>query len=417
MTTSTSQDWILVQRFQRLMASPMGIHLAVPPGQEARADEAIAGCFAWFEQVGERLTRFTTESELSRLNAAGGEWCTVSDLLFAVVEESLAAAQATDGLFDPALLAVLEGLGYDRDFREIAHREVAAEVASQVAAQDNALAVRGGQVAIPAQRWREIELDRTRSRIRLPAGVRLDLGGIVKGWVADRALDRYFADLPNVLIDAGGDIRARGGARPGEPWAIGIGDPFTGADEPTIRDVAVLTLGRGGLATSGATLRWWYHGGERQHHLIDPRTSRPADLWLGDGQERPGDGPRIASATALASTAAHAEVGAKVALLRGYPDALRTVEQAWQAWNDSDASAPGERSGYGDDGVALILVLGSGEVVCSAHLQEYLQALGGGVTYGWADHGGAGHQAGYQAGYRDRAAHLVDPCDPERAVR
>jgi thiamine biosynthesis lipoprotein len=410
MTTSTSQDWILVQRFQRLMATPMGIHLAVPPGQEARADEAIAGCFAWFEQVGERLTRFTTESELSRLNAAGGEWCTVSDLLYAVVEESLAAAQATDGLFDPALLAVLEGLGYDRDFREIARREVA----SQVAAQDSAVAVRGGPVAMPAQRWREIELDRARSRSRLPAGVRLDLGGIVKGWVADRALDRYFADLPNVLIDAGGDIRARGGARPGEPWAIGIGDPFTGADEQTIRDVAVLTLGCGGLATSGATMRWWYHGGERQHHLIDPRTGRPADLWIGDEQERPADGPLIASATALASTAAHAEVAAKVALLRGYPDALRTVELAWQAWNDSDASAPGEQSGYGDDGVALILVLGSGEVVCSAHLQEYLQALGGGGdVYGWADHGGGGHQAGH----RDRAARPVDPCDPERAGR
>ncbi len=122
-------------------------------------------------------------------------------------------------------------------------------------------------------------------------------------------------------------------------------------------------------------MRWWYHGGERQHHLIDPRTGRPADLWIGDGQERPDDGPRVASATALASTAAHAEVAAKVALLRGYPDALRILEQAWKKWKEPDASAPGE---YGDCGVALLLVLGSGEVVCSAHLQEYLQALGGG---------------------------------------
>src|SRR5260221_7430266 len=100
MTINTSQNWILVQRFQRIMATPMGIHLAVPPSHETRAEEAIAGCFAWFEQVGERLTRFTTESELSRLNAAGGEWRAVSDLLFEVVEQSIAAAQTTDGLFD-----------------------------------------------------------------------------------------------------------------------------------------------------------------------------------------------------------------------------------------------------------------------------------------------------------------------------
>jgi thiamine biosynthesis lipoprotein len=226
----------------------------------------------------------------------------------------------------------------------------------------------------------------------------------VKGWAADVALERFFGAFDNVLVDAGGDIRSRGGARPGEPWAIGIGDPpagarpgsgHVGAQDETHDgedDGVVVTLGRGGLATSGATERWWYHAGERQHHLLDPRTWRPARLWIDAADDTKGDGdgamdkPLIASATALAPTAAHAEVAAKVALLRGsldYRQALAPVERAWAAWETQearDAAIPP----YGDRGVALILLLGTGEVVCSAHLHAYLATLGGGGNI-WLD--------------------------------
>ena len=79
-------------------------------------------------------------------------------------------------------------------------------------------------------------------------------------------------------------------------------------------------------------------------------------------------GQLIAAATALAETAAHAEVAAKVALLRGYPEALYAVEQAWAGKSHLKA----------DTGVALLLVLGNGSVFISANMQAFLDTCGGG---------------------------------------
>ncbi|HZC79885.1 MAG TPA: FAD:protein FMN transferase, partial [Ktedonobacterales bacterium] len=253
-------------------------------------------------------------------------------------------------------------------FKEIANRKL-----------ENAPTL--GDQTVACGRWREIELDSAGRRIRLPTGARLDLGGIAKGWAADVALERYFSSLPNVLIDVGGDVRARGGLKEGEPWAIGIGDPRGDDGSSEEQCAAVLTMGRGGLATSGATIRWWWRGGELQHHLIDPRTGRPARLWIdAEGARGESEGEEdslIATATALAPTAAQAEVAAKVALLRGYPRALQTVEAEWQRASSfaGDGCVRGE---------ALLLILGSGRVVCSEHLRAYLATAGGGGDL-WLD--------------------------------
>jgi thiamine biosynthesis lipoprotein len=364
---------MLVEHSQRLMATPVGVHIAVDPEDEARARAAIEDCLVWFREVETRLTRFVAESELCQLNAAAGAWRRVSTLLFSVVEQSVAAAAASDGLFDPTILPVLEALGYDRDFKDIAYREV-----PTARNADTMVAELGS--------WQGIELDGARRRIRLPPGTRLDLGGIAKGWAADVALDRCFSAFPDVLIDVGGDLRSRGGPWEGELWAIGIGDPHetpqATPDSPAAdveRCAAVLTLGRGGLATSGATMRWWYQAGERQHHLIDPRTGRPARVWIDAADDQVESEPLIATATALAPTAAHAEVATKVALLRGYPQALDMVQAAWKTSGAHDPSRA-----YGDAGVALILVLGTGQVVCSTNLLEYLATRGGGGNV-WLD--------------------------------
>ncbi|MGE5335487.1 MAG: FAD:protein FMN transferase, partial [Nitrososphaerota archaeon] len=348
------------------MASPMSIHIAVPPDDAGTANAAIMRGMAWLDALSDRLTRFSTESELARLNASAGTWCAVSGMLFAAVAESIAAARATGGLFDPALLPLLEAIGYDRDYAEIEHREIG----------------QASELPFVAGRWRDIELDAKRLRILLPEGARLDLGGIAKGWAADVVLARYFRHYDNVLINAGGDVRAQGGAKPDEAWAIGIRNPFALPGDESPENAAVLTLRRGGIATSGANARWWSQGGQRQHHLLDPRTGRPIPLWIdasdndnndNDNNDNQDDSSRlIATATALAPTAAQAEVAAKVALLRGYPEALHQVESAWDAEHAADA-AP-----YSDGGVALMLILGNGSIVCSANIHEFLSTVGGG---------------------------------------
>jgi thiamine biosynthesis lipoprotein len=374
---SESEDArVLVEARRTIMATEISIHLAVQAGQETAGSEAIADCFTWLKEVEICLTRFDESSELCRLNAAAGSWVAVSELLFTVLEESLEAAASSGGLFDPTLLTLLEALGYDRDFLAIAHRESPARPVREEWRVEHRSPLTGA--------WRRIQLDRRRRRVRLPLGARLDFGGIAKGWSADAALDRFFADFPDVLINVGGDMRARGRCADGILWPIGVASSAAQSDRSDTIGT-VVTLGRGGIATSGPADRWGYRNGRPAHHLLDPRTGQPARLWIdGESADAGNDGEHlIAAATAFAPTAAHAEVAAKVALLRGYPAALQQVDDAWasipalQAVADPNSSREPPLA-YDDAGVALLLMLDTGEVVTSAHLQNYLTSLGGG---------------------------------------
>jgi thiamine biosynthesis lipoprotein len=351
-----------------MMGTTVNIYLAVAPDQEPAAQTIAERCLEWLRAVETHLSRFHAESELCQLNRAAGRWFSASPLLFAAVATALHAAQSSDGLFDPTLLPRLEALGYDRDFAEIAHREVSLA--------HDALA----QTAVMSGGWRAIELDPRGRRIHLPAGVRLDLGGIAKGWAADVALERFCGACPGALVNVGGDLRARGGPQPGKGWPVGILGPGELGTAGEQRQIATITLSRGGLATSGALRRWWYTGGIRCHHLLDPRSGLPVPLWIDGADETEEDevgrpNALLATATALAPTATAAEVAAKVALLRGLPAALECVEADWRARQvplplarqRSRATATSLESP-----VALLLTLGNGELRLSANLREYL---------------------------------------------
>jgi thiamine biosynthesis lipoprotein len=338
----------------RLMATSISIHLEVAPEQETIAQAAINSAIQWLDETAQRFTRFTHISELSQFNDAAGQWIDVSSDFFIVVEAACIAAKNTDGLFDPTLLPIIEALGYDRDFSQIAYQEANTE-----------WKVRND--LWQTKSWEKIEFDPSGQRIFMPANVKLDLSGLVKGWAADIILDRFLCDFEHALINIGGDMRVRGGPESGQTWAIGIGD--NSSISGSIPEIAVITLGKGGLATSGATTRWWYRAGERQHHIIDPRTRKAARIWI-DEDDTPQSGyPLIVTSTALASTSAQAEVAAKVAILRGYPLALEVVESAWKSGT--------QVNGYDDFPVALLLLLSDGQVVTSTNFNDYLQRFGG----------------------------------------
>jgi thiamine biosynthesis lipoprotein len=350
------------------MATDVSIQISTSPEQARAAEEAADACMAWFDEVDARLSRFREESELSVLNRSAGHWFAASPLLFSAVTVAVQSAEASSGRFDPTLLRHIQALGYDRDFAEIAQREV------------GPVRYEHGMPPISLESWRDIQLDPAGRRICLPEHVRLDLGGIAKGWAADVALHRFCLPFLGALINVGGDLRACGGPSPGESWSVGIRDPRRELAETSEMAppsyVATLTFSRGGLATSGAVRRWWLREGKRQHHLLDPWTGRPALLWIDNGDTLVGgeDGSRdaalLATATALAPTAARAEVAAKVALLRGYPEALRAVEAAWER------PAPLASPVDADVAVALVLTFGNGEVATSLNLPAYLASWG-----------------------------------------
>jgi thiamine biosynthesis lipoprotein len=202
-------------------------------------------------------SRFREDSELSRLHAAGGAAVGIGPLLALAVAVALDAARATDGLVDPTVGAAIIAAGYDRDFADLP-------------------ADAAGRPAAPAPGWRSVRFDQRRARLQLAPGTRLDLGATAKALAADRiAAAAARAVAPHgVLVSLGGDI-AVGGPVPADGWPVGIADGHGG---DAVDETVALT--GGGLATSSTTQRRWRRGGAEAHHILDPRTGRPAPvIW------------------------------------------------------------------------------------------------------------------------------------------
>ena len=204
-------------------------------------------------------SRFRGDSELSYLNAYAGRTVAASPLLFAAVELAVRAARLTGGDVDPTVGRALVLAGYDRDWRLLARPGEQPERPAVVAR------VRAG--------WRSVELDRTRSSIRIPAGVRLDLGATAKAWAADRAA-RAAAEAGGcgALVSLGGDI-ATSGSAPDGGWRIRVTDDHR--SDPSAPGQTI-SISSGGLATSSTAVRRWSHGGLNMHHIIDPATQAPS---------------------------------------------------------------------------------------------------------------------------------------------
>ena len=234
----------------------------------------LASTRAWLHGMHDRLTRFSDSSELSRLNAAGGRWVEVSPELEALLRVSIDAYARSDGLVHIGILPALLAAGYTRDFAAGPTTPTGAAVMAPPL--PDMLAVSAG-------------------RARLRVGTAIDLGGIAKGWLADRAVERIGA---NALANLAGDLRARGNGPLGEGWPVGFG-------------TTTVLLRELGAATSGIAGRRW---GPALHHLIDPRTGRPAQTDL-------------VTVSALASSGALAEVLAKTALVLGRAAGARFLDR------------------------------------------------------------------------------------------
>ena len=218
----------------------------------------VADLFGEWERI---FTRFSPDSELSRVNDSPESTVVVSESFARAMRAALAAWKATGGLVDPTLADAVESAGYDRDFEALL--------------QDDP------RPAGPAAPGRAREVRLAGRLLMRPPGVRLDLTGVVKSLAVDQAL----ALLPgDGFVSAGGDLATRG------PASVGL--PGGGS----------LTLADGGVATSGVTARSWLRAGRLQHHLIDPRTGAPARS-------------RWQQVTVAAGSCVGADVAAKAAFL------------------------------------------------------------------------------------------------------
>jgi FAD:protein FMN transferase len=121
--------------------------------------------------------------------------------------------------------------------------------------------------------WRLLELDEERQTARIPPGVELDLGATAKALAADRAAAAIASTMGcGVLVSLGGDISVAG-APPPEGWTIRLADRHSSTPEGPGPAIAIRS---GGLATSSTVARRWSTASGDLHHVVDPRTGRPA---------------------------------------------------------------------------------------------------------------------------------------------
>jgi thiamine biosynthesis lipoprotein len=231
------------------------VHMGVPvrvvvyAGGETKGRAAARAAFDRIAALERVMSDYRPDSELRRLEARPAEWVDVSPELFEVMARAIEIARATDGAFDPSV-GPLVAL-----WRE-ARRSGRLPEASALA---RARGLTG---------WRRIDLDAARRAIRLGvAGMRLDLGGIAKGYILQHALRTLHEHgVARALLEAGGDIVV-GDAPPDRPgWRVDA----PGADAAFAARAASLT--NAALATSGSAMQFVEIDGVRYSHVVDPRT-------------------------------------------------------------------------------------------------------------------------------------------------
>jgi thiamine biosynthesis lipoprotein len=274
------------------------VELVVTDSDALGCARAIVECE--LAAIDRACSRFREDSELTRVNAHAGRLVETDPLLIEAIDVALRAAELTDGDVDPTVGAALELAGYDRDWRLLSPPETGESRDGRPPTGDE-LSRRLKVLASIRPGWQTIELDRERATLRIPTGVKLDLGATAKAWAADRAGRAvHEATGCGVLVGLGGDI-STAGAPPELGWRIHVTDDHrSGPDAPGQQ----ITIASGGLATSSTTVRRWRHEGRTMHHIIDPATGAPVDgSW------------RTVSVAAI--DCADANVAATAAIVRG----------------------------------------------------------------------------------------------------
>jgi thiamine biosynthesis lipoprotein len=232
------------------MGTRMEVRLWHESEPEARRLLAIA--MAEFDRIEAAMSTYRTDSEISRVNAqAAAAPVPVSAELYELVSRALGMSVLSQGAFD----ITFDSVGQLYDFRK-RQRPTEAQIAER----------------LPQIDYRHVVLEPAARTLRFTTpGTRINLGGIAKGYSVERviALLRQ-AGVKNAFASAGGDTRLLGDHR-GRPWVVGVRDP-----DDRDKLITNLSLEDEAISTSGDYERFFDEGGQRYHHILDPRTGKSA---------------------------------------------------------------------------------------------------------------------------------------------
>lgn len=245
-------------------AESMGTRISVTLWHEDKAVEmrAVKAVVAEMQRIDQQFSPWIESSELAQLNTkAAREHVSLSPELFKLISKSLWFSEASDGAFDITFASV----GWYYDYREKKQPD-AAKVKS----------------LLPAVNYKRLQLDRKAQTLHyLHPDIRIDLGGIAKGYAVDNAIALVQRlGVKHAMVSAGGDSRVLGDKR-GRPWLVGIKNPRAnaGADASSKTEpIIYLPLENTAVSTSGDYERYFIdeRNGERVHHIINPKTGASA---------------------------------------------------------------------------------------------------------------------------------------------
>jgi FAD:protein FMN transferase len=248
--TPAHAEWV-----RRITDGIMGTRITVELWSEdkAKAEAAIDALLDEMRHIDDSMSTYKPTSEVSQVNAKAADGpMHISKELFDLLVTAKEYSVLTDGAFDITYASV----GYMYDFRK------------HVKPDEQQI-----DKALPAVDYRHVLLDPKNQTVRFSQkGVRIDLGGIAKGYSVDRGIDVLKArGYDRAYVSAGGDSRIIGD-RFGKPWMVGIRDPRKGEGEVITR----VPLVDAAISTSGDYERFFDEDGVRYHHIIDPHTGHSA---------------------------------------------------------------------------------------------------------------------------------------------
>lgn len=266
------------------------VTLTIYEAQET-APAHLDAAFARIEKLESLLNVHDQDSELSRLNRqAGKQPVTVSADTLNLLKEGIRIAHLTGGAFDPTVEPLIRLWRQSAKQKRLPTKQELDRVTAKVD-------------------YRKVMLDAKASSVRLLAPVTsVDLGGIAKGFAAEEAARLLaFRGVKCALVDAGGDIFALGTKPGGEPWVVGVQNPF---DPYNL--ITKVAISDAAAVTSGNYRRFFEIGGKRFSHIIDPRSGWPADA--------------LPSVTVIAPHGAEADALATALSVLGAREGLKLIE-------------------------------------------------------------------------------------------
>jgi FAD:protein FMN transferase len=236
---------------------------------EPAVREAMHRAHAEVVRIEGIMTSWRKDSEVGQINENAGKPVHASDETLSVIEKSLWAGNISGGVFD----ITFHALGDLWRFGDAAQSTPELPDAKTVAEKKKLVD------------YRKVKVDAAAHTVSIANGMRIDLGGIAKGYAVDRAAAVLkAAGLTDFLAQAGGDLYGAGRKPDGSPWVSGIRDPRGKEGE----FFATLELTDHAFSTAGDYARAFFVGGKRYHHIIDPRTGYPATacrsvtVWAAD---------------------------------------------------------------------------------------------------------------------------------------